>query len=72
MKVVKLVEHSIAEASGIAVDDRIIELAGGAVKNMSDVVSVVQRMVPGAWLPITVMRGDKRIEIVAKFPAKAQ
>ena len=72
MKVIKLVEHSIAEASGIAVDDRIVALAGGAVKNMNDVVSVVQRMTPGTWLPITVMRGDKRIDIVAKFPAKTQ
>jgi membrane-associated protease RseP (regulator of RpoE activity) len=72
MEVAKVVKHSVAEASSIAVGDRIVELAGSAVKNMGDVVTVVQRMVPGTWLPITVMRGDKRIEIVAKFPAKAQ
>lgn len=70
MQVVKLAEHSIAEAGGIAVGDRIIELAGTAVGTMSDVVAVVQRMVPGTWLPITVLRGDKRIELVAKFPAQ--
>lgn len=69
IKVVKLVAHSVAEASGIAVGDRIIELAGAAVNNMSDVVSVVQRMVPGTWLPLTVVRDGKRVEIVAKFPA---
>ena len=68
VKVVKLVEHSVAEASGIAVGDRIVELAGVTVDNMSDVVSVVQRMVPGTWLPLTVVRDGKRVEIVAKFP----
>jgi hypothetical protein len=72
MEVAKVVKHSVAEASSIAVGDRIVELAGSAVKNMGDVVTVVQRMVPGTWLPISVMRGDKRIEIVAKFPATAQ
>ena len=70
MKVVKVVEHSIAEASGIAVGDHIVELAGMPVKNMSDVVVAVQNMVPGTWLPLSVERNDKRIDIVAKFPAK--
>jgi len=70
MKVVKVVERSIAEASGIAVGDHIVELAGVPVRNMSDVVVAVQNMVPGTWLPLTVERNDKRIDIVARFPAK--
>jgi uncharacterized iron-regulated protein len=70
MKVVKVIEHSIAEASGIATGDHIVELAGIPVRNMSDVVVAVQNMVPGTWLPLTVERNDKRIDIVAKFPAK--
>ena len=71
MRVVKVVEHSIAETSGIAVGDHIVELAGAPVHNMSDVVAAVQNMVPGTWLPLTVERNDKRIEIIAKFPADA-
>lgn len=71
MRVVKVVEHSIAEASGIAVGDHIVELAGMPVNNMSDVVVAVQNMVPGTWLPLIVERNDKRIDIIAKFPAKA-
>ena len=63
-------EHSVAEASGIAVGDQILELAGQTVDNLNDVVTIVQRMVPGTWLPITVMRGDKRVDILAKFPPK--
>ena len=72
MKVAKVVEHSIAEASGIVVGDHIVELAGMPVDNMSDVVVAVQHMVPGTWLPLTVKRHDQRLEIIAKFPAKAQ
>jgi len=71
MKVMKVVEHSIAESIGIAVGDHIIEVAGKPVNNMSDVVTVVQNMVPGTWLPLTVKRNDKRLDIIAKFPTKA-
>jgi len=71
MKVVKVVAHSIADDSGIAIGDHLVELAGTPVKNMSDVVVAVQNMVPGTWLPLTVERNDKRIDIVAKFPTKA-
>jgi uncharacterized iron-regulated protein len=69
MKVVKVVEHSVAASSGIAVGDHIVELAGNPVNNISDVIVAVQNMVPGTWLPLTVKRGDKRVEIIAKFPA---
>lgn len=72
MKVMKVVEHSIAESSGIAVGDHIVELAGTPVKNMSDVVSAVQNMVPGTWLPLSVERNGKRVDIIAKFPVKAR
>jgi uncharacterized iron-regulated protein len=72
MKVMKVVEHSVAEVSGIAVGDHIVELAGAPVKNMSDVVSAVQNMVPGTWLPLSVERNGKRIDIIAKFPVKAR
>jgi S1-C subfamily serine protease len=69
MKVVKVVEHSVAANSGIAVGDHIVELAGKPVTNISDVIVAVQNMVPGTWLPLTVKRGNKRVDIIAKFPA---
>lgn len=72
VKVVKVVDNSVAAASGILVDDRILELAGTPVSNMNDVVGIVQSMVPGTLLPITVLRGDQRVEILARFPPKAR
>lgn len=70
VKVVKVVEHSVAASSGIAAGDVIVALAGNSVSNMSDVVSVVQRMMPGTWLPVSLLRDGKPVYVVAKFPAK--
>jgi len=72
VKVAKVVTNSVAERAGIAAGDIIVALAGNNVGNLSDVVSVVQRMVPGTWLPVSVLRGGKRLEMVAKFPAQKQ
>jgi uncharacterized iron-regulated protein len=70
VKVVKVVEHSVAESSGIAAGDVIVALAGSSVSNTSEVVSVVQRMVPGTWLPVSLLRDGKPVDVVAKFPVK--
>ena len=71
MKVMKIVKNSVAAASGIAIGDIIVKIAGKQVHNISDVVVVVQNMVPGTWLPLTVKRSEKRVDIIAKFPSKA-
>lgn len=71
MKVMKIVKNSVAEASGIAIGDIIVRLAGKQVHNISDVVVIVQNMVPGTWLPLTVKRSEKLVDIIAKFPSKA-
>jgi S1-C subfamily serine protease len=39
---------------------------------VSDLVEAVQRQAPGTWLPLKVRRGAETIELVAKFPARAQ
>lgn len=70
VKVVKLIERSVAEASGVKEGDRIVEIAGHRVAEVDDVIAKVQAMLPGAWLPLTVLRGDQRKELVAKFPPR--
>lgn len=70
VKVVKLIERSVAEASGVKEGDRIVEIAGHHVAEVDDVIAKVQAMLPGAWLPLTVLRGDQRKELVAKFPPR--
>lgn len=70
VKVVKVVEHSVAEGSGLKEGDYIVELAGSKVADASEVISTVQNMALGTWLPLVVRRGEERIALVAKFPPK--
>ena len=66
--VTRLVEKSVAEKTGIQVDDQIVEVAGKKVTKVIDVVERVKASAFGTWLPIKVLRGEKEIELVAKFP----
>lgn len=70
VKVIKVMEHSVAQNSGLKVGDYIIELAGGQVGDVDEVITKVQGMSYGTWLPLTVRRGEQRIALVAKFPPK--
>lgn len=70
VKVVKVVEDSVAEGSGLKPGDYIIELAGRAVGDVDEVITKVQDVAFGTWLPFTVQRGEQRIALVAKFPPK--
>ncbi len=69
VSVSRLVKKSIAEAIGIKPNDIIKTAAGKPMETISDVVKVVQNTAFGTWLPLTIIRGDKEIEMVAKFPA---
>lgn len=68
VQISRVVEGSVAEEARLKKDDIIIEIAGKPAKEVSDVVRAVRAMPPGAWLPIKVMRLDKKIQVVAKFP----
>ncbi|MBM3356466.1 MAG: PDZ domain-containing protein [Betaproteobacteria bacterium] len=71
VRIVEVQKGSIAEAAGIRDGDVITEIAGLAVKRMTDVSDAVQRQAPGTWLPLKVRRQDATVEITAKFPALA-
>jgi uncharacterized iron-regulated protein len=63
---------SLAEATGLREGDIVVEMAARPAKQVSDLVEAVQRQAPGTWLPLKVKRGGETIELVAKFPARAQ
>ncbi len=63
----KVVEDSVAEATGLAAGDIIVEAAGAPVDSAADVVETIGRQAPGTWLPLTVERDGARLELVAKF-----
>ncbi len=68
VQVTKVTPGSVAEQAGIRAGDRILAIAGREVKDVGQVVEAVQATAPGTWLPITVQRGEQRLELVAKFP----
>lgn len=70
VKVVKVVDNSVAQASGIKPDDIIVEIAGKNANKVPDIVNAVQATAFGTWLPLSVKRNDQRLELVAKFPAQ--
>ncbi|MDH5552046.1 MAG: ChaN family lipoprotein [Nitrosomonas sp.] len=67
--VLQVEKDSIAENTGLKEADVIMKIAGLEIKDISDVINVVKRHAPGTWLPLEVKRGDKMMEMVAKFPA---
>jgi S1-C subfamily serine protease len=49
----------------------IVSAAGGDIASPADLVATIARVAFGTWLPVTVRRDDRVLEIVAKFPANA-
>jgi uncharacterized iron-regulated protein len=70
VRVERVVSQSIAEAMGLQVGDVIEDAAGVGVRRPADLVAVIQRQVPGTWLPLSVRRGEQGLEMVARFPAE--
>lgn len=68
LRITAITPGSIAEASGLKTGDVILEVAGQPAKSILVLRSVVQRQVPGTWLPLKIRRGGSEMEIVARFP----
>lgn len=48
----------------------IISMAGIEIQEVQQVIDIVKATQFGTWLPISIMRGEDEIEVIAKFPAK--
>lgn len=70
--ITRIVEGSVAESLGVEVNDKIIRIAGKPVDKVMDVVETVKITAFGTWLPLTIEREGKEIELVAKFSPKTE
>ncbi|MGI9508995.1 MAG: ChaN family lipoprotein [Geminicoccaceae bacterium] len=68
VRVLQVVEDSVAAAADIRDGDKILEAAGVALSDTSDLIGIVQQQAPGTWLPLAIERDGETLEIVAKFP----
>lgn len=70
VRIVEVMADSVAERAGLKADDILINAAGREIMGLEEVRTLVRRQAPGTWLPLKVRRGDRELELVAKFPAE--
>ncbi len=59
---------SVAAAAELQAGDLVREAAGLELERHGQLIEIVQRQAPGTWLPLRVQRGERTIDIVARFP----
>ncbi len=68
VRVMQVVADSVAARSGILEGDVIQSAAGFKTVTNSELIEIIQRQAPGTWLPLQILRGEKSIELQARFP----
>ena len=68
VRVMQVVDDSVAAKSGILEGDIIQSAAGFKTVTNSALIDIIQRQAPGTLLPLIILRGDKSIELQARFP----
>ncbi len=68
VRVMEVVDASVAAATGIRKGDVIQAAAGFDTATTTELIEVIQRQAAGTWLPLKLLRADKTIELIAKFP----
>ena len=71
VRVLQVMDDSIAAAADIRDGDAILQAAGVTLEDTADLIGIVQQQAPGTWLPLSIERDGETLEIVAKFPAAA-
>ena len=70
VRVLNVVESSVAEATGLAPGDVIVSAATFPVDRVSELIEIVQRQAPGTWLPLELKREGATRRLIAKFPPR--
>ncbi|MGE5525606.1 MAG: ChaN family lipoprotein, partial [Rhodospirillaceae bacterium] len=68
VEIVAVTPGSLAEQSNLRKGDRIVAIAGAAVKSAARVAAAVRAQPPGTWLPMQVRRGEETLDVVVRFP----
>ena len=69
MRVLAVTAGSLADQSGLAAGDRLLEVAGRPATKAGMVIEVVRASPPGTWLPLRVKRGEATLDVVIRFPS---
>lgn len=72
VRIMRVMDGSVAETSKLAPGDIVVSAAGRAIEKASQLVAIIGRQAPGTWLPLTIRRDGKDLEVVAKFPTGSE
>ena len=67
VRILRVMEDSVAETTELAAGDLILMAAGFPVEEVSGLVEIIQRQAPGTWLPLRIRRGEEEMDVVARF-----
>ena len=70
VRVLQVVEGSVAADSGVIEGDLIQAAAGFEVRKSAELIEIIQRQAPGTWLPLKLERDGDKVEIIARFPQR--
>jgi uncharacterized iron-regulated protein len=70
VRIMKVLDSSVAEAAGLEVGDIVLSAAGFPLARVGDLIEIVQRQAPGTWLPLSIRRGGEELDVLAKFPPR--
>jgi S1-C subfamily serine protease len=68
VRVVGVVDGSVAENTGLRAGDIITRAAGFDTATTAALIEVIQRQAAGTWLPLQINRDGKEMELIARFP----
>ncbi len=69
VRVQSVMQDSVAASTGLKADDVITSASGVETQVPGDLQAVVRRQQPGNVMPLTILRDDDEIELLARFPA---
>lgn len=72
IRIIKVVENSVAAAAGLEGDDIIVQAAGMKMARTVELVTTIRAMNPGTWLPLVILRDGNRHDVIAKFPMQTK
>ena len=70
VRVLQVVDDSVAAAAELAAGDVIVMAAGQPIKRRAELIAIIQRQAPGTWLPLDIRRDGEVIQRIARFPAR--
>ena len=70
IRIDRVLDASAAAAAGLETGDIVTGAAGTEVAEAGDLARIIQRQPFGTWLPLVVNRDGRKVELIARFPAR--